>query len=657
MTDKRRNGRWAKWARTSVILHLLRRIADAVFGASEHSLSAHLLGETGEGAPRKVGRPGVFAWLFSKLYQNVIRPGQYLFIRNLDHGAFRHALDALTDRLLYDSVSAYSNFFLCFGLYASGALLISHFLLNRGELAVAQLVLTVTVVLLALLMRSAGGSMAQNLAKGRITSFLIFTVMGFRRERFDANPVGTSHNGIAIVTGTLLGLLTFFVLPSRVLLGLLVLLLCCVVFAMPEFGVVLLFFFIPLASLLSAPSVSAGAAVAYVIFCYLCKLIRGKRSFAFHTIDGAVLLFAAFTLQSGLVSVGQEGTRAGMLQCCMVCGYFLCANLMTSRPAVRRAVGALSCSLLVVSVYGIYQYITGDISTLWLDTAMFGDIAGRVTSLFDNPNVLGEFLILGIFAALGLLAGDRNRPTRIFTTVSLLSGILCLVLTWSRGAWLGALCAFVIFLFMMSRYAAAGVVCFGLTAPAWIAMLPKKLVRRLLSIGNIADHSTSTRVEIWNTSTRLIRDHLLTGLGAGGVGFGQAFSQYAAASLTGVEHSHSLYLQLLIIHGIAGLALFVWIFALLTRRCVATARLPREQMSVRPCVGLCVGLYSGIAGLLIGGFSDYVWYNYRICAMMWLVLGLAVACARLSAREAEAYVPGPVGLSRTAITPAPRHTV
>ena len=128
MTDKRRNGRWAKWTRTSVILHLLRRIADAVFGASEHSLSAHLLGGTGEGAPQKAGQPGVFAWLFSKLYQNVIRPGQYLFIRNLDHGAFRHALDALTDRLLYDSVSAYSNFFLCFGLYASGALLISHFL-------------------------------------------------------------------------------------------------------------------------------------------------------------------------------------------------------------------------------------------------------------------------------------------------------------------------------------------------------------------------------------------------------------------------------------------------------------------------------------------------------------------------------------------------
>ena len=39
--------------------------------------------------------------------------------------------------------------------------------------------------------------------------------------------------------------------------------------------------------------------------------------------------------------------------------------------------------------------------------------------------------------------------------------------------------------------------------------------------------------------------------------------------------------------------------------------------------GMC-----GIMSMLIQGFTDYVWYNYRIFLMFWMVIGFTVAIGR-----------------------------
>lgn len=73
---------------------------------------------------------------------------------------------------------------------------------------------------------------------------------------------------------------------------------------------------------------------------------------------------------------------------------------------------ALVLGCLLVAGYGVYENYFGALLTIWQDTEMFGDIAGRVTSTFGNPNVLGEYLIMAIPFALAMLLTGEKRSGR-----------------------------------------------------------------------------------------------------------------------------------------------------------------------------------------------------------------------------------------------------
>lgn len=68
---------------------------------------------------------------------------------------------------------------------------------------------------------------------------------------------------------------------------------------------------------------------------------------------------------------------------------------------------------------------------------MFSDISGRVVSTFANPNVLAEYLILMIPFAGAMLITSESKTERAFYPLTFASLAICLIFTWSRGAWLG----------------------------------------------------------------------------------------------------------------------------------------------------------------------------------------------------------------------------
>lgn len=42
-----------------------------------------------------------------------------------------------------------------------------------------------------------------------------------------------------------------------------------------------------------------------------------------------------------------------------------------------------------------------------------------------------------------------------------------------------------------------------------------------------------------------------------------------------------------------------------------------------------------VLALLIMGIFDYVWYNYRIFFLFWIVMAIGVACIKIGNRELE----------------------
>ena len=76
----------------------------------------------------------------------------------------------------------------------------------------------------------------------------------------------------------------------------------------------------------------------------------------------------------------------------------------------------------------------------WVDNSAFPLLRRRMYSTLYNPNLLSEFLLMAISAAFSLLIVKKRAPKKMAVLLTLLAALaLCLILTYSRGAWLSIL--------------------------------------------------------------------------------------------------------------------------------------------------------------------------------------------------------------------------
>ena len=100
-----------------------------------------------------------------------------------------------------------------------------------------------------------------------------------------------------------------------------------------------------------------------------------------------------------------------------------------------------------MSIYGIAQYVFGwDTQNAWIDEEMFENATMRAYSTMENPNVLGEYLLLLIpLCAFLFITSSAKTIQKWFWLLAAGAGTLCMVLTQSRGCWIGLFLAAAIF--------------------------------------------------------------------------------------------------------------------------------------------------------------------------------------------------------------------
>lgn len=90
--------------------------------------------------------------------------------------------------------------------------------------------------------------------------------------------------------------------------------------------------------------------------------------------------------------------------------YFVVTNTVKTKQQLFILVTLIVITTTLISLYGLYQYKTGGVSSeAWVDQEMFQDIKSRVSSGFGNPNILGEYLVLIFPLAVSLLYAKRVR--------------------------------------------------------------------------------------------------------------------------------------------------------------------------------------------------------------------------------------------------------
>src|SRR5437660_1115945 len=119
------------------------------------------------------------------------------------------------------------------------------------------------------------------------------------------------------------------------------------------------------------------------------------------------------------------------------------ASACTGRIDVRRAATAL---VLMTGAVGISSVFAGQRLV-----AQYGGslVSGRSIGIFAEPNQMGTFCAMGTLVAAGLIFGATSRLARWLAVGGGLGSLVGLLLSLSRGAWIGLTLGVVVLLTMV----------------------------------------------------------------------------------------------------------------------------------------------------------------------------------------------------------------
>ena len=373
---------------------------------------------------------------------------------------------------------------------------------------------------------------------------------------------------------------------------------------------------------------ATGLGALCFVSCLLKKIGNGDKKWKLDGVGMAIMLFMIVFLISTLSSVAWKNSMSiFVLYLAFIAFYFTIINTIKTKEQLYSMLMIFVISGVFVAIYGMLQYVLGlnvD-KQAWMDEDMFSDIKMRVYSTLENPNVLGEYLLLVIPVAVAFLWRKKELWAKV-TFVGIV-GILgvCLILTMSRGCWIALLVALAVYIsFVDGRYWLLAI----LALFALPAFLPDSILNRFLSVGDMSDTSSSYRLFIWLGTLALLRDFWLVGIGPGSAAYNTIYPRYSYQTII-APHSHNLFLQIMTEMGAAGILAFILVCVAFFRRMAASAKAVAFKSMDRAMI---VAISSGVVAFLVQGMFDYAFYNYRVVMMFWMYLAFGM-CFRYFAPE------------------------
>lgn len=602
----------------SAIVRAMCRLTSAIYKKCIYGFFGTLL-TLYDGFAEKMKKSAIFS-LFSRKNRDYSRPTVgYKISRAYETSLFSRFADAVKWGLLGCQLNTLGILFFSFGFYSVVIILLKRYSFSYEEISFPSLLTSVIFIVVSIILLFSRRTLISVINESRILNFILFDFLELRKvSSKDCDQTSHFGAGFAVLLGILLGALSLFTQPYMIALGLGVIVAGVIVLHSPETGVIATFLVLPF-----TPTMVLAGIVIITAFSLFLKVVRRKRLIKVTPIDLTVAAFALFIVSGGVISLDVSSSLPKMLVfVCFISMYFIVKNIIRSEQLARGCVNSLTAGAVLVSVIGLFQYFFGSVSTIWQDTEMFSDIKGRAVSTFQNPNVLGEYLVLVIPVIFAMFAISKSARSKFRYFVSFMLCSACLIFTWSRGAWLGFIAAVFIFIVMSSHKTFA---CFLLSVPALCLaasfFIDTSVINRLASIGNTADSSTLYRFNIWKGTISMLSDTWLYGIGIGTEVFSSVYPQYSLSGTEVAPHSHSLYLQIISEMGVFALVIFL-IFCITFIGMMFSSL---KNTSGKRGKTILVGFLCGVCAFLVQGATDYVWYNYRIFLLFWAMVGLAAA--------------------------------
>ena len=368
---------------------------------------------------------------------------------------------------------------------------------------------------------------------------------------------------------------------------------------------------------------------------------------AIRAVDLALVAYAGLTalatvvsIDPGLSLVGQDEQYQGLLTTLLFVAFFHLARVsMQGQRRLSLLLVAGTAGGTIVAGYAVIQQ-------LHLDPIWSSLYENRVFSTFGQAEWLGAYFVLCLALGGGLLWQVRSRA-RLLVAASLGLILVGLLLTLSRGAYLGMGVAAAVFVISLARGVRPtrrwllALPALGLMA-AFIGAVPplrseaETVLSRAASTADLGEGSIVGRLDMWKVGVAIAIDHPI--LGTGPDTYTLMFARYRDTLLLSrrdfwlayrPESPHNAYLAIAAGAGLPALAAYlVLIVAILLRLRSALQRAASRAVRITFAAVLAAAAGHLITDLFMTADIAGSW-------MFWLLLGAGIGYAEALRADAQ----------------------
>jgi len=432
-----------------------------------------------------------------------------------------------------------------------------------------------------------------------------------------------------------------------------------VILIRPEYGLYLLIFAVPWGSIreIRLGAITVGVTevlVGLVLAAWLAKMVATREIKTVHPpLLLPLLTFLGAILLSLTVTLSLQYSLKEVLKWLEVLGiYLFVANVISKREA-KGMVLLILLAGISQALLGVYQFFSraGPEGFLLFDRFM------RAYGTFEQPNPYGGYLGLVLPLAYSLSLGAKGHEKRdrgqgtgdrggtsyslslapyllvSLATAGLVLMLAAMLMTWSRGAWLGFIAAFVVMNVVRSRRAAtvfalALILLSFVIVMGGLQLLPEAITQRFLDFLPFLSGVDISRVEVtpanfavierlahWQAGWDMFSEHPWLGVGIGN--YEPVYPAYALPRWDEpLGHAHNYYLNIAAEAGLVGLSAYLILWA---------AVFWQAWRAVRRTSGYWQGVAVGILGILthlaVHNFFDNL-YVHSMYVHIAILLGL-----------------------------------
>ena len=293
--------------------------------------------------------------------------------------------------------------------------------------------------------------------------------------------------------------------------------------------------------------------------------------------------------------------------------FIVMVNVVRTERRLKGLLFIMLAAGLMVGLSAFNAYRAGDLT---IDGYR---VAGMGSNLFGNPNDMALYLLVMTPIAAALFLGTRTPHKKIFYGVCVVLFIVGIVVSYSRGGFLGLMAVMAVMTWKLGRRKRLTVTLVSaILLAVFLALAPGNYALRVASIfipGLDPVGSSSARQNLLITSLNVALHHPLLGVGMDNFHMLGAHEQV----------SHNAYTQVAAELGIPALVMYVMFMVAPLRRLRRVERETFAEGRRSPYYYFSIGLQASLVGYMVSSFFAsvaYLWYVYYL-------VGFAVCLRRI----------------------------